>query len=264
MATNLSKLYHIDDIVLASFCPLTLKVQGKEKFPLFSKHLHSFHSTLPQIYETSLPSYTGYMVYMVLINSFKEQRLIYEYETYFYNVLRGYMSKHKLEIDSGFIARAWMSLTHAYAHLRKHIDEKPVKIINYFKPEYFSTRFINISDNKYSRNFYSIIHVEVEYYDDIPPRRIILIPQEREAITNYNVLYLNNLNYNLSTFQINLSSGLSSFEDISPSKDTLRFIKKMKEESYIDVKFPSVFNCKVCPLSQCNKTTLSTELKLRK
>ena len=250
---NYNQYYHIDDIVLSSFCPNTNKVDKKEKYQIFKDHLHSFHP-IQELYEGSFNNYAAYIIYTVLLNSFELNKNILTYEQYFYNVLTGFSEYTGNKSSANTIAKYWTSLVTAYENLLSEVSKPDVKEIRVLQRVHSSTKYINC--DQVNNNFYWDIPVQIVTVDGLI-RNILILPYKNNLNLFSNFLVINTLrNFypkgSLSVLQISLDTINIKFGNITVTDSMMRNVTQFVSKFYVDFSTSNLYNCPVCPLSPCS------------
>ena len=250
---NYKQFYHIDDIVLSSFCPNTNRVEKKEKFLIFREHLHSFHPQA-ELYENSASEYVGYIVYSILLNSLELNKNILTYEQYFYNVLSGFSEQTGHKISSSNIAKSWNNLVMVYDQLLTLTTASSVIGVRVLQKAHSTLRYINHKD--VNHNFYWDIPVQI-FHTDGSIKTILILPVRSQTNLFSNFLVLNTIRtfyqkgslYVLQIFLDKLDLKLSS---VNVTKTVEQYAEQFLYKFYVDFSTANIHNCTICPLVSCS------------
>lgn len=250
---NYNQYYHIDDVVLSSFCPNTNKVNKKDKYIIFKDYLHSFHN-IPELYESSANNYAAYIIYSILLNSLELNKNILSYEHYFYNVMTGFSEQTGNKITSSNIAKYWNLLVGVYDELLVEVSKPNVKEVLVIQKKLSTTKFINI--DRVNNSYYWDIPVQI-IYDNGSVRNILIIPFNNNLNIFSNFLVLNTINQYrnngyLSIIQVYMDTINLKFNNIALTDSILRYIDKFIKDFYIDFSTSNLANCSVCPVAPCS------------
>lgn len=246
-----SDMYHIDEFLISSFCPNTVKAFNKEldKFVLFKSMLNSFHDD-GDIYENSLEDYANYITYQIIKDALLLQKNILTYEAYLYNVLTSF-SEEKLnkKINPKNIAKVWNNIVTIMARIVEVSSSENILEINYLPEIIVSKKHINVQ--KMNSNYFLKPLMVLFFKDGVEVINII------PSFKNHFIFNINNqeiIKYfgkSLKKIHIfELTSKLSCEPSVLTISDNLlNKIKNLTELQYIDFKKINTNNCNNCPLS---------------
>lgn len=255
---NTKSMFHIDEFVISSFCPNTIKVNGSfgNKFQLFSKYLTVFHDD-ESIYEQNIHRYSSFISYKVLIDSLVNNNNILTYESYLFNTLKGFSEQIEGKpLVMSQLVKIWNNLIQIYNVLLELSKDSSVKSIKYNFDIYLNLKHINV--DKMSSNYYMTIPILIEYEDKVLP--ILFIPKETENLQSNLAVYLplkyfgkqvnKMIIFGFSMYNFSYTYNVTTIGS-KYFKDSLNFI----ESCYIDFNRVNTFNCINCPLV-CNTSEI--------
>lgn len=251
-------MFHIDEFIISSFCPNTIKINGavENKFQLFSKYLSVFHND-ESLYEQDIYRYSSFISYKILIDSLVNNTNILTYESYLINTLKGFSEQvDGKSLPMPQLVKIWNNLIQIYNVLLDLSKDSAVKSIKYNFDIYFNLKHINV--DKMSSNYYMTIPVLIEYSDRVVP--VLFLPKEMEGLQS-NLATLLPLKYfgkkvdrmiifGFSMYNFSYTYNLTTIGS-KYFKDSLNFI----DSCYIDFNRVNTFNCINCPLV-CNTSEI--------
>lgn len=247
-------MYHIDEFNINSFCPHTLKIVGKEqnKFLLFKKLLNVFHKN-ESIYEESVTEYTSFIMYSVIIDALKNDKNILTYESYLYNVLKGFSTNlNGVPIHSRVLAKIWTNLINIFSILTELSKNPAIKNISINKEILFNLKHINV--DKMNNNYYMEIPIVLEYEDKVD---IILILPSYDKNIYSNIAVHSSINYfgkhlnDVHLIELSMNKFSYEYSSIKMNHRLLQQFNSFKDSLYIDFNKINIHNCNQCPLD-CN------------
>lgn len=195
-------------------------------------YLNSFIDN-ESLYENDFDSYSSYIFYKVLTDCIYKQKTIVNYESYVYNVLKGF-SKSQLgkEASSSTIARIWTSITEAYSLIISLSSDPNINSIITNNRVYNPYNIINAPFSLPKFTFHSDIPITFEYEDHVSV--ILILPYCSTFKSNMNLNLLikryKSLLKDITIITINKGKFLNT--TIKLNNDSLQ---KLNTNVYLDV-----------------------------
>lgn len=170
------------------------------------------------LYENNFDSYSSYIFYKVLTDCIYKEKTIVNYESYVYNVLKGF-SKSQLgkEVSSSTIAKIWTSITEAYSLIISLSSDSSINSISTNTRIYNPYSIINSPPSLPKFTFHSDIPIIFEYEDHISAVLILpycstfkhnmcidlLIKRYKSLLKDINIITINKGKFINTTIKLN-------------------------------------------------------------
>lgn len=252
-----SNRFHLDEFILNSFCIHTIKACNSKfnKFVMFKNLLHSFHSEFPEIYEDNIFNYMGFISYSILIEVFNKNKNIKEFETYFYNTVKGYASVHQVQITERSIAKVWIQLNEVYVKVIDVVSNPLIKEIKVDETLFTSFKHINTFGIKDVNNYYFNVHLTLVFEDK--HIEVIQILPSNDSLNLFNNIftstcsrYYKNRLTKIHTIDIYISKDVHvSYYELVINDTRLKAFNRFQDSLYIDFNKVNISNCSNCALN---------------
>lgn len=240
-------VFNVNDVCLASYCPLTIKDNTKDRYNKFINLLDTF-DTEESTYINSYLTYFPYILKSILYNSFETNKNILTYESYFFNVCHGYSTNNELDLSTSLFSRYWSSFV-TQVKLIFDLQSGDFLGTDTFPSIYTKTKFINCDPVNIPLKLDVLL---TNYYVENPNHYVVVIPKYKYKSIYNNQLVMRMINlfpkHNITVLELSLDEININITSIHPSINTLNYINNYITNSYIDFKSVHFSNCAYCPL----------------
>lgn len=202
------------------------------------------------LYENSFQSYSSYIFYKVLTDCIYKEKSIINYESYVYNVLKGF-SKSQLgkEVNSSTIAKVWTSITEAYSFIISLSSDPNINNILINNRLYNPYSIINAPSSLPRFTFHSDVPIIFEYENNISV--VLILPYCSTFKYNMHIdLLIKRYRSLLKDINIVTINKGKFFNTIIKLNNEL--LQKLSRDVYLDM------NHMVCPLNKENYKIFSS------
>lgn len=240
-------VFNVNDICLASYCPLTLKESTIQRYNKFTGMLDVFDGE-EDTYINSYLTYFPYVLKSILYNSFETNKSILTYESYFFNVCHGYSIKNELDLSTALFSRYWSSFV-TQVKLIFDLQVGDFLGTNLFPDVHTKTKFINCNPVNIPLKLDVLL---THYYLENPNHHVLVIPKYKYKSIYSNQLVMRMISAfpkdSITVLELSLDEVNVNVTTIHPSTATLNYINNYISTSYVDFKAIHFSHCSYCPL----------------
>ena len=239
-------VFNVNDVCLASYCPLTLKVNTRHRYNKFIDMLDVF-DTEELTYINSYLTYFPYILKSILYNAFETNKNILTYESYFFNVCHGYSRKNALDLSAALFSRYWSSFI-TQVKLIFDLQSGDFLGTNLFPEIHTKSKFINCDPVNVPLKLDVLL---TNYYVESPNHHVLVVPKYKYKSIYHNQLVMRMINNypkdSITVLELSLDDAIINVTTIHPSVNTINYINTHIENSYIDFKSIHFSHCSYCP-----------------